>query len=114
MVRLRYCFWHGECFWSAQCIATGFVAYQHAAVWWLNRWAEVRLAMKAAARKSGADSGAAIVVLQDFPVSLALGCHDCGANLTQSDTVSPSGSSQDKAVRPSVYDKCRAVKMRAR
>src|SRR5579864_2734235 len=64
-------------------------------------------------KTSDADSGPAIVVLQDFRVSLALICHDCRADLTEADTVSPAGSSQDKAARLFVDDECRAVKMRA-
>jgi len=50
--------------------------------------------LSARVRTSDADSGPAIVKLQDFDVSLALICHDCRADLTEADTMSPAGSSQ--------------------
>ena len=37
--------------------------------------------LSARVRTSDADSGPAIVMLQDFDVSLALICHDCRADL---------------------------------
>src|SRR6266478_2570747 len=67
-----------------------------------------------ASKTSDADGGPRIVMLQDFRVSLALICHDSRADLTEAHTVSPAGSSQDKAAGLFVDDECRAVKMRAR
>src|SRR5229473_1865405 len=65
-------------------------------------------------KASDADRGTTIIMLQDFCVSLALICHDCRADLTEAHTVSPAGSSQDKAAGLLVDDERRAVKMRAR
>src|SRR5215471_8647855 len=63
---------------------------------------------------SDADGRPAIVVRQDFRVSLALVRHHRGADLAQSDAVAPTGAAQDEAPGLPVHDEGRTVKMRAR
>jgi hypothetical protein len=53
-----------------------------------------------------ADSGCAIVMLQDFSVMPAVIGHDCRAYLAQANAVAPAGSEQDKAIGHFVYYEC--------